>query len=185
MKEFVEKLMGSLEEYEYSHLIEHDSEECLHCQENEDDCCGFRNCFVCVWDKAKEIVNQLAEEYKNESVKGDLISRSALIEKFDTDFAEGLIDCFDDVIGIVEEAPTAYNDGWIPCSKQLPPHSDDLLLIQCSGKPKNNIVFNNAFCLASYTKEGWLLELYPEWKGAEVIAWMPLPEPFREKEGRE
>lgn len=73
------------------------------------------------------------------------------------------------------------DDGWIPCSKQLPPHSDDLLLIQCSGKPKNNIVFNNAFCLASYTKEGWLLELYPEWKGAEVIAWQPLPEPYQPK----
>ena len=85
-----------------------------------------------------------------------------------------------EAITIVNQLAEEYNnDGWIPCSKQLPPHSDDLLLIQCSGKPKNNIVFDNAFCLASYTKEGWLLELYPEWKGAEVIAWMPLPEPFK------
>ena len=84
-------------------------------------------------------------------------------------------------IRTVEEVQEEYNDGWIPCSKQLPPHSDDLLLIQCSGKPKNNIVFDNGFCLASYTKEGWLLELYPEWKGAEVIAWMPLPAPYQPK----
>lgn len=93
---------------------------------------------------------------------------------------------YERAIEIVNQLAEEYNnDGWIPCSKQLPPHSDDLLLIQCSGKPKNNIVFDNVFCLASYTKEGWLLELYPEWKGAEVIAWMPLPEPFTPKEGRE
>ena len=89
---------------------------------------------------------------------------------------------YSNAIQIVNQLAEEYNnDGWIPCSKQLPPHSDDLLLIQCSGKPKNNIVFDNAFCLASYTKEGWLLELYPEWKGAEVIAWQPLPEPYQPK----
>lgn len=122
MKEFVEKLIGRLEEYQENNT---------QCKSSDDYELGqFNAC-----EYAIEIVKQLAEEYNN--------------------------------------------DGWIPCSKQLPPHSDDLLLIQCSGKPKNNIVFDNAFCLASYTKEGWLLELYPEWKGAEVIAWMPLPEPFK------
>ena len=123
MKEFIEKLIGRLEEYKkkaYVTGIINNAYEFGACN---------------AMDSAIKIVNQLAEEYNN--------------------------------------------DGWIPCSKQLPPHSDDLLLIQCSGKPKNNIVFDNAFCLASYTKEGWLLELYPEWKGAEVIAWMPLPEPFK------
>ena len=122
MKEFIEKLIGRLEEYQENNT---------QCKPSDDYELGqFSAC-----EYAIEIVKQLAEEYNN--------------------------------------------DGWIPCSKQLPPHSDDLLLIQCSGKPKNNIVFDNAFCLASYTKEGWLLELYPEWKGAEVIAWMPLPEPFK------
>ena len=101
----------------------------------------------------------------------DSLHEKILKSKFSEEVTEAEIDA------LVEAKE--YNCGWIPCSKQLPPHSDDLLLIQCSGKPKNNIVFDNAFCLASYTKEGWLLELYPEWKGAEVIAWMPLPEPFK------
>lgn len=120
MKEFIEKLIGRLEEYTEYDTFDIYKEEAL-----------INISFETLYD----IVNQLAEEYNN--------------------------------------------DGWIPCSKQLPPHSDDLLLIQCSGKTKNNIVFDNVFCLAIYTKEGWLLELYPEWKGAEVIAWMPLPEPFK------
>ena len=64
MKEFIEKLISRLEEYEDSHLIEHDSEESLHCQKNEDDWCNCRNCLICVWDKAKAIVKELAEEYK-------------------------------------------------------------------------------------------------------------------------
>ena len=50
----------------------------------------------------------------------DLISRSALIEKFDADFQAGLIESWDDVIGTIEEAPTADNNVWIPCSEMLP-----------------------------------------------------------------
>lgn len=65
MKEFIEKLIGRLEEYKDTHLIEHDSEECLHCSENEDDWCNCRDCFICVWDKAKAIVKELAEKYNN------------------------------------------------------------------------------------------------------------------------
>ena len=62
ISEFVEKLKERLGKYEYSHLVEHDTEECLHCRENEDDWCNCRNCFICVWDKAKAIVKELAEE---------------------------------------------------------------------------------------------------------------------------
>ena len=35
MKEFIEKLIGRLEEYKYSHLVEHDKERLEHCTENE------------------------------------------------------------------------------------------------------------------------------------------------------
>lgn len=67
MNEFIEKLINRLEEYKYSHLLEHNSEECLHCQENEDDWnCFNRNCLVCVCDRTISIVNELAEEYNND-----------------------------------------------------------------------------------------------------------------------
>ena len=72
-----------------------------------------------------------------------------------------------------------YPNGWIPVDEGLPPCSDDLLLIQCSGKPRANIALINALCLASYTEEGWILELYPDWDGAEVEVWQYLPEPYK------
>lgn len=61
MKEFIEKLIGRLEEYKYSHLIERDSGQTEHCLGQED--CEMMDCTLCVWDKAIEIVNQLAEEH--------------------------------------------------------------------------------------------------------------------------
>ena len=63
MREFVEKLIDRLEEYKYSHLIERDSGQSEHCLGQDD--CEMMDCTLCVWDKAKEIVNQLAEEHNN------------------------------------------------------------------------------------------------------------------------
>lgn len=64
MKEFTDELINRLSEYEYSHLTEHESEECLHCKENEDDWCDCRDCLICVMDSAKKIIKEVVEEYK-------------------------------------------------------------------------------------------------------------------------
>lgn len=63
MQEFIDKLIGRLEEYEQSHLIEHKSEQSLHCKEVGD--CRDSVCALCVWDKAKEIIKKLAGEHNN------------------------------------------------------------------------------------------------------------------------
>lgn len=63
-----EKIREKLQEYQQSHLIEHDSEECLHCSERqfcETDICDMANCNVCIWDKAINIINQVEAEYNN------------------------------------------------------------------------------------------------------------------------
>ena len=132
-------------------------------------------------DEAIEIVNQVAEEYKNESVKGDLISRSALIEKFDTDFAEGLIDCFDDVIGIVEEAPTAYNDGWIPCSERLPELTEGTECFKQSPCCLTTLKWWDGDMTESigwYNQSGVWNE---DSKNCKVVTWMPLPPKYQPK----
>lgn len=92
-------------------------------------------------ERAIDIVNQLAEEYK------------------------------------VSEMPT----GWIPCDKELPP------------MPKENPLFENKpleLYLVSLNSTDypwrafWNGKFFTDgWSKVEVIAWMPLPAPYQQKEG--
>ena len=75
------------------------------------------------------------------------------------------------------------NDDWIPVEERLPEDCEEIVLVQVSGKMAENIWFDNAFELATYVNgEGWILENYPECENPKVIAWQPLPEPYRPKE---
>lgn len=80
------------------------------------------------------------------------------------------------------------NDGWISVEDRLPDEYDGLVLAQVSGKPRENITLNNALQLACYISEageGWIVEEYPEWENPNVIAWCPLPEPYRQERSEE
>lgn len=110
-----EKIIEKLEKYKDESLIEHDSEESLHCQENEDDWCSCRNCFVCVWQKAMRIIKEVAEEHNNgwktvvnEEIKNPFVNISTV----------GCVNCEhkDEYIIELEED----NNCWIPCSERLP-----------------------------------------------------------------
>ena len=69
---------------------------------------------------------------------------------------------------------------WIPVEERLP-EKDDFVLVTVSGI-YNHLTFSDALRLASYTEDdGWLIESYPEWDDPNVIAWMPLPEPYSPK----
>ena len=54
-------------------------------------------------------------------------------------------------------------NGWIPVEERLPEDCEEIVLVQVSGKPADNILFDNAFEFALYEKEeGWMLDNYPE-----------------------
>ena len=57
----VNRILERLEEYKYSHLVEHDSESIEHCKEQEKSCEGSV-CLLCIWDKAIEIVQEVAKD---------------------------------------------------------------------------------------------------------------------------
>lgn len=81
-----------------------------------------------------------------------------------------------------EDINVPSNDGWIPVKERLPEDCEEIVLVQVSGKPADNILFDNAFELALYEKEeGWILDNYPKWKNPDVIAWCSLPELYRPK----
>lgn len=69
---------------------------------------------------------------------------------------------------------------WILTEEELPADPDEVVLVQISGSPKKNIFLINAQEIATYSEEeGWMIESYPEWKGAAPVAWMLLPEIYR------
>lgn len=69
---------------------------------------------------------------------------------------------------------------WIPVKERLPEPGKMVLLI-VNGKVKN-ITLIGAYELGEFdTDEGWILEMWPEWKDPKVTHWMPLPEPPEEE----
>ena len=106
----------------------------------------------------------------------------------------GKMHSFEDSIEIINQLAEEYincstdtstntSSGWIPCSRELPP------------QPKENPEFDNKALQLYLVSDGY--SDYPFrafWNGkffvdgfshVDVIAWMPLPEPFTPKEGRE
>lgn len=69
---------------------------------------------------------------------------------------------------------------WTPVAERLP-SGDNQVLVVVSGKPKENITLAGAVELATLYSDGWCLETWPEWTGANVTHWMPLPEPPEEE----
>ena len=71
---------------------------------------------------------------------------------------------------------------WIPVEEALPENPDVMVLVQVSGWPVKNIELIDACELAQCDpKEGWILEMFPEWEDAHPIAWMTLPEGYKAK----
>ncbi len=73
-------------------------------------------------------------------------------------------------------------DRWIPVEERLP-EEDTIVLMTVSGL-YGCIIFSDAIQLGNLCSDGsWFIEGYPDWDDPKVIAWMPLPEPYR-KEGK-
>lgn len=101
----------------------------------------------------------------------------------------GHIDCKEDCAacladhllanGVTFATDTNVGSKWISVEDRLP-ETGVLVLVIVSGKPAPNITLEDAYELAEYDPEGWILEMWPEWMNAEVSYWMPLPEPPEE-----
>ena len=64
---------------------------------------------------------------------------------------------------------------WRRAEVEVPEDGEGALVI-VSGKPRKHITLQDAICIASWSSdEGWILDEYPDWDGAEVSFWMPLP----------
>lgn len=89
----------------------------------------------------------------------------------------------DKAIEITNEVATEYSanipqnsaDGWIPCNERLPDTE------HISGVSETVLVTtnNNSIFTAEYHRDGKWLDDVADWS-LEVIAWMPLPAPYKE-----
>lgn len=146
------------------------------------------------------------KEIAYEYMIGDCISRQAAIERAtkDHDFYKGATIPTDkarrdellNVMCWLGELPSAQPEQqWIPCSERLP-EEDTEVLISYRYKEGEGDTDHVNIDITSYGTTcfgGREIHTLKEWRqpfdyfhaNYEVIAWMPLPEPYREGEHRE
>ena len=81
-----------------------------------------------------------------------------------------------EAIEIVKQEAEQYNNGWIPCSEKLPELRKDVLV---------TVKYTGFMGMHGYWIKTGHMEAENDWwgdcAGGEVIAWQPLPEPYRSK----
>ena len=83
---------------------------------------------------------------------------------------------------IVQEVAEEYNGGWIPCSERLPEKPFGCLVTVMDCEPSTQTDFENILpYFVGYDGHSWNDEDGREIP-FEVIAWQPLPEPFKERD---
>ena len=107
-----------------------------------------------------------------ENVKG--IARIFDVE--DEEYVHDIVEVYTEVIDCIKDMPTEQQ--WIPCSKRLP---EDVSLgeeyptvIYCTDSGEVDAGWYEV-CTKKWWQLGQDAEIY------DVIAWMPLPEPYRGK----
>lgn len=114
----------------------------------------------------------------------DLISRQAAIETFDcsiggvpVEFVKYVSEYADKMMSRINALPSA-DSHWIPCSERLPEAPFGCLVTVEDEEPMTGALFPN---LLPYFV-GWDGEQWNDADGEqcpfEVLAWMPLPEPY-------
>ena len=82
-----------------------------------------------------------------------------------------------EAIEIVKQEAERYNNGWIPCSEKLPDVRPDVLV---------TVKYTGFMGMHGYWIKTGHMEAENDWwgdcAGGEVIAWQPLPEPFKESD---
>ena len=87
-----------------------------------------------------------------------------------------LKECFE----IVREVAEEYNNGWIPCSERLPQPNQKVIVSYMD----RYIGGSYGVCEGQYVYilNSWDISDYMSDDDFEVIAWQPLPEPFKERD---
>lgn len=125
---------------------------------------------------AEKIVQEVAEEYNSMYVSKEQVEY--MLDSIEMRGDETWMDYYHKALkGLCELTDEEYNDGWIPCSKQLP------------SQPNENPEFENKpleLYLVSIKGENYPFRAFwngknftDGWTKLDVDAWQPLPEPYQ------
>lgn len=96
-------------------------------------------------------------------------------------YHEGIAQGLDDAAGILGKVRCEEEQQWIPCSKRMPDKEKKTYWIctdtGCQGECRWT---NNVYGLGESDRWEWSIFDIPRY--AKVIAWMPLPEPWKGEE---
>jgi predicted DNA-binding protein len=176
MNEFIEKLIGRLEE-EYKLAVE-DAERYEKGNSNHFKYYKARG-YVTAMEVVIEIVNQLAEEYKGKYVSKDEVGY--MLDTIKMRGYETWMDYYHKALkGLCELSGGEYNGGWIPCSERLPEDREEKLVYLSSGRT-TIAKYNEHRLPFSDCPIGWGYDSsngYIDFESETVIAWQPLPAPY-------
>lgn len=180
MKEFIEKLIGRLEE-----------------EKKEAQRDGSFS-FAMGFKVAISIANELAEEYKGklDDEWQIIYDKVCVLEKKYTNERniesvkdcirlENLLQYFKEELRSEEKyinTSTDTSSGWIPCSEKMPKTNIQVIVTaeKCGHRYTTDAYFYNG---KFYNKHYYKIpvgELNDSYVGDKVIAWQPLPEPYKE-----
>lgn len=125
----------------------------------------------------EKILERLDEELrKSEERYYRYLDDSNLPCMFDkSDIEEKRVNTIKEMLEIVQEVAEEYKGGWIACSEKLPELRQDVLV---------TVKYKGFMGMHGYWIKTGHMEAENDWwgdcAGGDVIAWQPLPEPFKE-----
>ena len=128
----------------------------------------------------EKIVERIDEELrKSEERYYRYLDDSNLPCMFDkSDIEEKRVDTIKEMLEIVKEVAEEYNGGWIPCRERVPEEYGEYLVWW------TDITRGQYYEIVEYEPDnGCIGEIPQAFEGKySVIAWQPLPEPFKERD---
>lgn len=194
MKEFVEKLIERLEEKAKS-----SEKDMLDCNlQYHQTVFGVQ---MNTYEKAIEIVKQLAEEYKKEpyaiyeTIRSNRLDCEVPSDYFEQIKEVRVIDEWTEESKVFNQDSTKKNQGWIPVTERLPEDGDNRLYMCIVENHEEDVPMFCQYCedhgfgfWHDFYDEHTLGFLDSEFKTNEelgyekVIAWQPLPDPYKEQQ---
>lgn len=130
-------------------------------------------------NKAFEKILDRLEELRKTYDEMAFIEMNTNGHTLDFEYAKGKKDVMFDVKQIVQEVTEEYNNGWIPCSVRLPEPNQKVIVTYMD----RYIGGSYGVCEGQYVYilNSWDISDYMSDDDFEVIAWRPLPKPFKEE----